>query len=143
MLQRQTSLVLLYDFENVCFIFIFCFFIPNGSFLFQSRLQKDFSKLRTHKLFLLPFNPSLSQGQIGLPLCTVRKKPWACRWKNRTKMFICVPLSCLSCFFGPYPQYGWDFPEEIPEKFRKDPGNALRAFPGIPVKSTAGTPQTL
>ena len=26
--------------------------------------------------------------------------------------------------FGPYPQYGWDFPEEIPEKFRKDPGNA-------------------
>ena len=24
---------------------------------------------------------------------------------------------------GPYPQYGWDFPEEIPEKFRKDPGS--------------------
>ena len=31
---------------------------------------------------------------------------------------------------GPHPQYGWDFPEEIPEKFRKDPGNALRAFLG-------------
>ena len=30
----------------------------------------------------------------------------------------------------PYPQYGWDFPEEIPEKFRKDPRNALGAFPG-------------
>ena len=44
---------------------------------------------------------------------------------------------------GPHPQYGWDFPEEIPEKFRKDPGNALRAFPGIPVESTAGIPQTL
>ena len=43
---------------------------------------------------------------------------------------------------GPYPQYGWDFPEEIPEKFRKDPGNALRAFPGILVESTAGMPQT-
>ena len=41
------------------------------------------------------------------------------------------------------PQYGWDFPEEFPEKFRKDPGNALRAFPGIPVESTAGMPQTL
>ena len=22
------------------------------------------------------------------------------------------------CFAGPYPQYGWDFPEEILEKFR-------------------------
>ena len=22
---------------------------------------------------------------------------------------------------GPYPQYGWDFPEEIPEKFGKTP----------------------
>ena len=42
---------------------------------------------------------------------------------------------------GPHPQYGWDFPEEIPEKIRKDPGNALRAFPGIPLESTAGMPQ--
>ena len=40
------------------------------------------------------------------------------------------------------PRYGWDFPEEIPEEFRKDPGNALRAFPGIPLESTAGMPQT-
>ena len=45
--------------------------------------------------------------------------------------------------FGPHPQYGWDFPEEIPENFRKDPGNALRAFPRIPLESTAGIPQTL
>ena len=45
--------------------------------------------------------------------------------------------------FRPHPQYGWDFPEEIPEKFRKDPGNALRAFPGIPLESTAGMPQAL
>ena len=45
--------------------------------------------------------------------------------------------------FGQYPQYGWDLPEEIPEKFRKDPGNALRAFPGIPLESTAGMPQAL
>ena len=37
-------------------------------------------------------------------------------------------------------KYGWDFPEE---KFQKDPGNALRAFPGIPLKSTAGMPQAL
>ena len=43
----------------------------------------------------------------------------------------------------PHPQYGWDFPERTPEKFRKDPGNALRAFPGIPLESTAGIPQTL
>ena len=40
-------------------------------------------------------------------------------------------------------RYGWDFPEEIPEKFRKDPGNALRAFPGILLESTASMPQTL
>ena len=31
-----------------------------------------------------------------------------------------------------YPRYGWDFPEEILEKVRKDPGNALRSFPGTP-----------
>ena len=43
----------------------------------------------------------------------------------------------------PHPQYGWDFPEEIPEKFRKDPGSALRAFPGIPLESTAGIPRRL
>ena len=48
-----------------------------------------------------------------------------------------------SIAFGPPSRYGWHFPEEIPEKFRKDPGNALRAFPGIPVESTAGMPQTL
>ena len=54
---------------------------------------------------------------------------------------------CLSVIildtFGPYPQYGWDFPAEIPENFRKDPGNALRAFPGISLEITAGMPQTL
>ena len=44
---------------------------------------------------------------------------------------------------GPYSQYGWDFPEEIPEEFRKISGNALRAFPGIPLESTAGMPQAL
>ena len=39
------------------------------------------------------------------------------------------------------PPVCWDFPEEIPEEFRKDPGNALRAFPGIRLKSTAGIPK--
>ena len=38
---------------------------------------------------------------------------------------------------GPYPQYGWNFPEEIPER---PPGNALRAFPEISLESTAGMP---
>ena len=46
-------------------------------------------------------------------------------------------FSMAGSFGGPYPQYGWHFPEEIPENFRKDPGNALRALPGIPVESTA------
>ena len=43
---------------------------------------------------------------------------------------------------GPYPQYGWDFPGEVPEN-RKDPGNALRAFPATSLESTAGKPQAL
>ena len=43
---------------------------------------------------------------------------------------------------GHTPSNSWDFPEEIPEEFRKDPGNALRAFPGIPLEITAGIPQT-
>ena len=29
------------------------------------------------------------------------------------------------------------------KKFRKDPGNALRAFPGIPLESSSGIPQAL
>ena len=41
------------------------------------------------------------------------------------------------------PPVSWDFPEEFPEKFRKDPGNALRAFPEIRLKSTGGIPQAL
>ena len=53
-------------------------------------------------------------------------------------------LSCGTAqVSGSYPQYGWDFPEEIPEKFRKEPGNALRAFPGISLESTTGMPQAL
>ena len=32
----------------------------------------------------------------------------------------------------------WDFPEEILETFQIDPGNALRAFPGIPLESRGG-----
>ena len=34
-------------------------------------------------------------------------------------------------------------PEEAPKKFRKDPRKALRAFPAIPLESTAGTSQAL
>ena len=33
---------------------------------------------------------------------------------------ICNPFK-VAAYAGPYPQYGWHFPEEIPEKFRKDP----------------------
>ena len=39
----------------------------------------------------------------------------------------------------PYPQYGRDFPAEIPEMFWKDPGNALRALSGIKM---TGLPKT-
>ena len=58
---------------------------------------------------------------------------------NLIKSLIFTNTPCKS---GPYPQYGWDFPEEIPEKFRKDPGNALRAFPGIPHREYGWDPQS-
>ena len=38
----------------------------------------------------------------------------------------------------PYPQYGWDFLEEISEKIRKDLRNTLRVLLGIFLKSAAG-----
>ena len=57
--------------------------------------------------------------------------------------FLYVELVFLLSMYWATPQYGWDFPEEIPENFRKDPGNALRVFPGIPLESTAGIPQAL
>ena len=63
--------------------------------------------------------------------------------RNDRCQTLAIRIAGDNSHYGPYPQYGWDFPEEIPEKFRKDPGNALRAFPGIPVESTAGIPQTL
>ena len=55
-------------------------------------------------------------------------------WCYRCCCFGLLFVILLTKYRGPYPQYGWHFPEETPEKFRKDPGNALRAFPGIPVE---------
>ena len=49
----------------------------------------------------------------------------------------------IACCMGHAPSTAGTFREEIPEKFRKDPGNALRAFPGTPLESTAGIPKTL
>ena len=56
---------------------------------------------------------------------------------------VCLETGIASmAFVGHTPQYGWDFPEEIPEKFRKDPGNALRAFPGsFPSRVRLGSPK--
>ena len=50
-------------------------------------------------------------------------------------------LDARKVAIGPYPQYGWDLPEEIPEEFRKDPGNALRAFPEFPSTVRLGSPK--
>ena len=44
---------------------------------------------------------------------------------------------------GHAPSTAGTFRKKFRQKFRKDPGNALRAFPGIPLESTAGTPQAL
>ena len=58
------------------------------------------------------------------------------------------PDSGLVFLFCPFWDFLWAIPpvrlglsEDILEKFRKDPGNALRAFPGIPLGSTAGIPK--
>ena len=54
-----------------------------------------------------------------------------------------IALACGSAMtLGPYPQYGGDFPEEIPEKIREDHGKSLGLFPGILLGSAAGIPQT-
>ena len=51
-------------------------------------------------------------------------------------------LCCKKAIIGPHPQYGWEFPEEIPEKFRKDPGNALRErFLEFPSRVRLGCPK--
>ena len=49
----------------------------------------------------------------------------------------------LSKPLGHTPSTAGTFRKKFRKKFRKDTGNALRAFPGIPVESTAGMPQTL
>ena len=61
------------------------------------------------------------------------------KWPPAISPAISLPFLVLGPLpiIGPYSQYGWDSPEEIPEKFQKDPG------PGIPLESTAGIPQTL
>ena len=52
---------------------------------------------------------------------------------------VCLGCSCL----GHTTSTAGTFRKKFREKLRKDTGNALRAFPGIPVESTAGIPQTL
>ena len=52
-------------------------------------------------------------------------------------LFPDVPL------MGHTPQYGWDFPEEIPEEFWKNSRKRSHSVPGIFLESTAGIPQTL
>ena len=45
------------------------------------------------------------------------------------------PQQPRSYKFGPYPQYAWDFPEEIPEKFRETPWKLSDSKPPVPMKS--------
>ena len=62
-------------------------------------------------------------------------------------MCVCVRACVffLLCEFGPYPQYGWDFPEEIPEKFRKNsektPETLSERFLEFPSRVRLGCPK--
>ena len=44
---------------------------------------------------------------------------------------------------GAYPQYGWDFLEEIPARFRKDPETLSERFLEFPSRVRLGCPKTL
>ena len=43
--------------------------------------------------------------------------------------------------FGPHPQYGWDFPEEILAKFRKEPETLSERFLEFPSRVRLGCPK--
>ena len=47
----------------------------------------------------------------------------------------------LEGFSGPYPPYGWDFPEETPEKFRKDPETLSERFLEFASRVRLGSPK--
>ena len=108
---------------------------PWGSGL-QTPLAEGFQTWSLCRLKVRPAKARLSQGRLpGGRLCQCH------RHMPMSHSAAMVPRA--SAYPGPCPQYGWDFPEKIPEKLWKDPGNALRAFPEIPLESTAGMPQTL
>ena len=47
-----------------------------------------------------------------------------------------------ACHTGPYPQYGWDFPEEIPERFRNQtPETLSERFLKFPSRVRLGCPK--
>ena len=56
--------------------------------------------------------------------------------QQREKMRAFVVL-----FLRPYPQYSWGFPEEMPEKFRKDPGTLSELFLESPSRVQLGSPK--
>ena len=104
-----------------------------------NRSENDDRGGKNHpNLSLSKLNP---QSLNDKPPQIVASNPLKTSQPNPSKRPNIHPLK--NSMFGPHPQYGWDFPEEIPEEFRKDPGNALRAFPGISLESTVGMPQTL
>ena len=42
---------------------------------------------------------------------------------------------------GPYPQYGWHFPEEIPQKFGRTPETSSELFLEFPSRVQLGSPK--
>ena len=62
-------------------------------------------------------------------------------WGWQAVAAITIIGGVLGSEYGPYPQYGWDFPEEIAEKFRKDPGNASERFLEFSSRVRLGSPK--
>ena len=95
--------------------------------------------MRAERVVTVPLQPYFGFHSVWVKKLPFPVAPEKGALSPKIPIFLLVPCREI----GPSPQYGWDFPEEIPERFRKDPGNALRAFPGVPLESTAGMPQTL
>ena len=110
--------------------------------LVADELPGDLLVLRKPKQTATPLCPDGSQcgeaAQAEARFWEVGSRPFTA-WTPGSSLGPILHIVCLDHT----PSTAGTFRKKFPEKFQKDPGNALRAFPGIPLESTAGIPQAL
>ena len=100
----------------------------------------DFPELRC--IMCLPWTNTSLGGNFWRTFRAIG--PCRYPWKHWSSYGPMAPKSLWKFRSTPALAHGVLFSaEEIPEKFRKDPGNAHRVFPEIALKRTAGNPQAL